>query len=470
MRTATLLGLLLLTSSAPRADDNPAEGHRVSLPDGRTLTANVVRVNARGGDEGGVIVEFERPREGELEPLVEGWYLALGSKRPEDPRPRRRDPRGAMLLRLHLAEVLADDRARLAVDPAVIDAFETIDTLLLFRPRGTTTATMQSLPAAAPIVDESDLIEGLSAEASRHLATSKNNLRRIGLALHNHLAQHRTFPPGVLLGPDGKPWHSWRVLILPHLDQQALYDRYRFDEPWDGPNNKPLIAEMPDVFHDPVHGEKSEKGFTSYAGVVGPDAALLTAKFSGKEEDLEAALGRGVQPRQLTDGFSNTLMVGSVSPEAGIPWTKPEDLELGERTTPTLGGMEGFATPYEAEAGRAGVFLWCDGSMRTILATVEPEQFRHLLQRNDRHAVGSPPSLDPAQPGGNLRRVPVLEYRETPEGPRAVLTYDLVPSERRRDTEVGQSDTGSAPVREQREIEDSRPVPKVEAASEDRPE
>jgi len=71
------------------------------------------------------------------------------------------------------------------------------------------------------------------------------------LALHNfHDAKLK--PPAITVnGPDGKPWHSWRVLILPFIEEEALYNEYRFDEPWNGPNNSKLASKMPDVFRCP---------------------------------------------------------------------------------------------------------------------------------------------------------------------------------------------------------------------------
>ena len=77
-----------------------------------------------------------------------------------------------------------------------------------------------------------------SREAARR-AQCANNLKQIGLAFHNYHDAHKTFPPAYIPDKDGKPMHSWRVLILPYLEQQALYKRYNFDEPWDSPGTWP---------------------------------------------------------------------------------------------------------------------------------------------------------------------------------------------------------------------------------------
>ena len=55
--------------------------------------------------------------------------------------------------------------------------------------------------------------------------------------MHNFHAITNHFPPAVIFGPDGKPWHSWRVLILPYLEENELYNAYDFSQPWDSPRN-----------------------------------------------------------------------------------------------------------------------------------------------------------------------------------------------------------------------------------------
>src|SRR5437016_5175694 len=73
-------------------------------------------------------------------------------------------------------------------------------------------------------------------------STCSGHLSLLSVGLHNYHAGNGHFPPAYILGPDGKPWHSWRVLILPFIEQQRLYNEYNFDEPWDGPNNRKLAS------------------------------------------------------------------------------------------------------------------------------------------------------------------------------------------------------------------------------------
>src|SRR5204863_151662 len=78
-------------------------------------------------------------------------------------------------------------------------------------------------------------------EAARR-SNCKGELKQIGLALLNYREVYGCFPPAFIADESGRPMHSWRVLILPYIDHVSLYYEYRFDEPWDGPNNRKLSA------------------------------------------------------------------------------------------------------------------------------------------------------------------------------------------------------------------------------------
>ena len=88
----------------------------------------------------------------------------------------------------------------------------------------------------------------LAAQEERRHWACKMNLKLLAIALHNYHDTYGAFPPAYVADASGKPMHSWRVLILPHMEQLALYERYNFNEPWDGPNNILLANEMPDIF------------------------------------------------------------------------------------------------------------------------------------------------------------------------------------------------------------------------------
>lgn len=73
------------------------------------------------------------------------------------------------------------------------------------------------------------------------------------------------FPPQTVLGPDGKPWHSWRVLLL-EFENSALFQQYSFSEPWNGLNNRKLLSQMPSIYRCPTD-RRSNAFFTSYVAV-----------------------------------------------------------------------------------------------------------------------------------------------------------------------------------------------------------
>ena len=108
---------------------------------------------------------------------------------------------------------------------------------------------------------------------------------RIGLALHQFQDAHNFWPPAVLVGPDGKPWHSWRVLLLPLLGHRDLFDQYDFSQPWDSAKNLRLLDKMPAVFHDPIYGDKLGH-FTNYAAVLG---GVPGPKFAGRNRPILTA-------------------------------------------------------------------------------------------------------------------------------------------------------------------------------------
>ncbi len=184
-----------------------------------------------------------------------------------------------------------------------------------------------------------------------------NNLKQMGLAMHNYLSTYNTFPPAFTKGKDGKPLLSWRVHILPYLEQQALYKEFHLDEPWDSEHNKPLIARMPTIYACP--SGKAGEGKTCYLTPRGPATI-----FPGAE---------GVKIQDVTDGTSNTLLVVETNDDAAVIWTKPDDWE----TAPALNLKSLFGHhPGGTEVGFA------DGSVRFIKDTIAAKILEALLTRN----------------------------------------------------------------------------------------
>ena len=142
-------------------------------------------------------------------------------------------------------------------------------------------------------------------------AECANNLKQIAIALDSYREQYGD-PPAYVADATGRPMHSWRVLLLPFLDAQSMYDQYDFREPWDGPNNSKLLATMPAVFGCPSQ-PPTRPNHTNYAVIAGP-GTMFPGTASVKTTDV-------------TDGLSETLMVVEVA-NVNIPWTAPIDLDV----------------------------------------------------------------------------------------------------------------------------------------------
>jgi beta-lactamase regulating signal transducer with metallopeptidase domain/type II secretory pathway pseudopilin PulG len=201
------------------------------------------------------------------------------------------------------------------------------------------------------------------ARAAARRAQAMNNLKQIALAMHNYVSTHKTFPPAVLYGPDGKTPYSWRVALLPYLEQESLFRQYNFNEPWDSETNKKVLAKMPLVYRDP--GDPEDTQSPSYFALTGP-----TTVFSGR-------VGTGIV--KITDGTSNTLMI--VEAQRDIPWTKPEDIPYAaDKPVPKLGGHF------------PDIFLgaMCDGSVRAIAQTIDEKVLRGLITKDGGERVFDP--------------------------------------------------------------------------------
>jgi prepilin-type processing-associated H-X9-DG protein len=147
-------------------------------------------------------------------------------------------------------------------------------------------------------------------EAARR-AQCTNNLKQIALALHNYHSAEGSLPPAYTLDDQGNPGLSWRVLILPYMDQGPLYSQFKLDEPWDSPANQALLSMIPGTYACPSNPDTGPvSGNTGYAVLSGPGSAFPGA------ESLDFA--------DVADGVSNTL--GVVETSQPVPWTKPQDL------------------------------------------------------------------------------------------------------------------------------------------------
>ena len=194
-----------------------------------------------------------------------------------------------------------------------------------------------------PLVLGSGLAAGMLVPATQRIRLASNrmkdsnNLKQFALAMHNYNDTNGQIP-GAICDKAGKPLLSWRVMLLPYIEQDALYKEFHLDEPWDSEHNKKLVEKMPKIFEVP--GRPVKAGQTHYRTFVGE-------KGSWKKYDDTVTI-----PASFPDGTSNTWMIAEA--EEAVIWTKPDELPADGKTPPKLGKFF---------SGGFNVALW-DGSVR----------------------------------------------------------------------------------------------------------
>jgi hypothetical protein len=197
----------------------------------------------------------------------------------------------------------------------------------------------------------------------------RNNSKAIGASLLEMIRVNGEFPAPVLLKDDVP--RSWRVELLPWLDQKPLRDRYRDDRPWDYVENNARIARTPcQAYQCPCSNAPIDaRGFyvTDYAAVIGPQSV-----WSGKN--------RASFPN-IADGQSSTLLIVEAAGQK-IPWTEPRDADTQKLKSginldgSARGESDGIASGYHA--GGCHVVL-ADGSARFVSRNIDPNVLNRLL-------------------------------------------------------------------------------------------
>jgi len=198
---------------------------------------------------------------------------------------------------------------------------------------------------------------------------SMNNLKQISMALHNYHDTYGTFPPAYLPDENGQPMHSWRVLILPYLEQQNLYDQYDFDVPWNDPNNQMVTSADLPIYRSPIApSEKCSYFVLDVPGGVfdGPKATSLN---------------------QITDGQANTFLVVEVVGSTAH-WAEPVDLGPQAIAAGINGAQNGTAISGHHRTG--AIVVMADGSVLMLDDNTAQATLQNMATMSDGQPVAIP--------------------------------------------------------------------------------
>lgn len=186
----------------------------------------------------------------------------------------------------------------------------------------------------------------LRLQSQSELTIAEANLKSIAGAMESYHGRWGCFPPAITYGPDGvTPYHSWRVLLLPYLEQEALYTQYNFREPWNSANNSFVMRQMPAVF---AAGAPDGSGKTTFVVVTG-DRTMFPATTTTSHADA------------LKGGGSTALVVESAF--GPVQWTEPKDLAFDNMNF-TVNDPNGQCISGAAPEGALVVMV--DGSTQVL--------------------------------------------------------------------------------------------------------
>ena len=221
-----------------------------------------------------------------------------------------------------------------------------------------------------------------SAREAARRAQCTNNLKQIGLALHNYHERYGQFPPAAI-GPAGVPrdrQFSWIVALLPFLEQQGLYESLRLDLPWDDPQNAALLQISLSTLlcpSDPAPAA-TEEGLpkTSYVAITGAESTQGPGGTRGV-----LGFDKSLRLNEIVDGAGNTVMVAEATD--GGPW-----FAAG------FGTARRIESWIESEAWSnhpgGGNVLLVDGSVRFLASTIDVQTLRHLATAQGADLIADP--------------------------------------------------------------------------------
>jgi type II secretory pathway pseudopilin PulG len=207
---------------------------------------------------------------------------------------------------------------------------------------------------------------------------SANNMKMIGLGMHNYHDTYNAFPYAGSEDARQGLGLSWRVRMLPFVDDVGLYNSFDWNQPWNGPTNQPLVDRMPKSYQSPSVPES--KSQTVYLAVVDSEVVPPGGKprQTNRPRPIFSQDGRRSAMADIIDGTSNTIMVVEANPEEAVTWTQPRDLVFDPQNP-----RRGLGKTQR----RGFQVLMADGSIRFIDDSVNDEVLRNMMFQNDGNVV-----------------------------------------------------------------------------------
>ena len=201
---------------------------------------------------------------------------------------------------------------------------------------------------------------------NRDRSASMQNLERIARALNAYAADYGTYPPSATQDSSGKKMHSWRVLILPYLGEDEIYNQFDLSVPWDSTRNLRAAVEMPACYRHPKQGSTVPYNGSAYFMIVGPATV----------QPASGPLATG----EIGDEHAQTVLVIEGSPivPSGM-WTEPLDLDV-TKMRGSLTTNPGIEPGGLLEGGVA--FATIDGRAHFVPDTIEPGTMMSLITAN----------------------------------------------------------------------------------------
>lgn len=193
--------------------------------------------------------------------------------------------------------------------------------------------------------------------------SSRHNIQQLSLGVRIYHQIHGQFPVDIK-AEDGKPLLSWRVRLLPLMEEPYLYDKLHLDEPWDSEHNQKFHKRMPEFMAHPAFEQATEAGRTAYLRPLHPSTVFGGESVPTLEE--------------IPDGAANTIHLIEVPEADAVPWMKPADYPVEPKDA-----LKELLPGAWSVGWKQGFYVTCmDCSAHLITKEVDSDTFAGWLTAN----------------------------------------------------------------------------------------